>query len=260
VRNLEFKGNARRDVNPALTFIPTLHLSQLATQSFPTIFNSRLRNVFYYGSVLNYSALNCKIQTNDSNAMFSGRRLRKKRIEREEREAQQRELLKRKDEERQRQEQERQRQERERQCQEEERQSEKEEYQRRKLERRKLERRRQEEERQRQIEIARHAQLRLTFGVSISVRRVGNLGSLSNGGLHELTDAILLQMRQVQQSFFEGFPTLTITHIEYIMNDKLYKRFEKTRNHFQRLGRNYNEQLLFHGTRASNVSRDNPLI
>lgn len=163
--------------------------------------------------------------------MFSGRRLRKKITERKEREAQQRELLKRQEEEkRQRQGEERQRQQ-------------------------KL-RRHREEGRQNQIELARQTQLQLTVGVPISVRRVNNFGQFSKGALDELTDAILWQTKQVKQWFFESFPNTKISHIEYILNDKLYKQFEKTRNQLRRLDRNYNELLLFHGTHASNVDRD----
>jgi hypothetical protein len=93
-------------------------------------------------------------------------------------------------------------------------------------------------------------------GAHVAVRRANSFGFLqSDGNMSDLTPAILKQMRIVKDNFSKNLPTLTISKIEYIMNDALYQQFNNTKAEFRQFGRNTKELLLFHGTKAQNVDR-----
>jgi hypothetical protein len=71
----------------------------------------------------------------------------------------------------------------------------------------------------------------------------------------DLSLRVLENLKWVAFNFKRELPGYTITKIEFILNDRLYERFQKTRDEFTRLGKSTKEMLLYHGTAASNVSR-----
>jgi hypothetical protein len=87
-------------------------------------------------------------------------------------------------------------------------------------------------------------------GCLITVRTVGFAGSIMKDELSRLTPAMLNQLKSVKETFIKHFP---VKKMEYVMNDRLYKQFDETRQEFKRLGRASNEVLLFHGTNPRNV-------
>jgi hypothetical protein len=71
----------------------------------------------------------------------------------------------------------------------------------------------------------------------------------------DLSLRVLENLKWVAFNFKRELPGNKITKIEFILNDRLYKRFQKTRDEFKRLGKSTKELLLYHGTAASNVNR-----
>lgn len=94
------------------------------------------------------------------------------------------------------------------------------------------------------------------IGVQVDIRSMNQWGSLGQGGnAHDLSMAILKQMKIIKRSFLKNLPNLTIKKIEYIMNDNLYNQFNATKAEFRKYGRNTKEMLLFHGTNQQNMDR-----
>jgi hypothetical protein len=94
-------------------------------------------------------------------------------------------------------------------------------------------------------------------GAHVAVRRANvNVGFLgSQLSVSVLTPEILKQMRIVKDNFSKNLPSYTISKIEYIMNDTLYRQFNNTKAEFRKYGRNTKEILVFHGTNPQNVDR-----
>jgi hypothetical protein len=71
----------------------------------------------------------------------------------------------------------------------------------------------------------------------------------------DLSLRVLENLKWVAFNFKRELPSYKITKIEFIKNDRLYERFQKTRDEFKRLGKSTKEMLLYHGTKAANVTR-----
>lgn len=90
-----------------------------------------------------------------------------------------------------------------------------------------------------------------TVGCPVAIRQVGFFGGMIDDDLNKGTPAILRQMKIIKESFSETFP---VTKVEYIMNDRLYKRYDETRATLRQKRRNANEVLLFHGTKENYIN------
>lgn len=71
----------------------------------------------------------------------------------------------------------------------------------------------------------------------------------------DLSPRVLENLKWVAFNFKRELPGYRITKIEFIINDRLYERFRKTRDDLRRLGKSAKEMLLYHGTHADNVRR-----
>jgi hypothetical protein len=89
-------------------------------------------------------------------------------------------------------------------------------------------------------------------GVYVDVRPINGWGSLD---ARDLSSAILKQMKVVKACFLKNLTTFTISKIEYVMNDALYKLFNDTKAEFRKFGKSTREMLLFHGTHPQNVDK-----
>jgi hypothetical protein len=122
-------------------------------------------------------------------------------------------------------------------------------------ERRKREEKERDARRAREVAIRRQKDSTLAkIGAQVFVMKVNNQNTLVDGGRAvDLTPAILQQLSYVKWNFVKHLPTAKIVKIEYVLNQKLYKGFQDTKNQLKKHGKSTKEMLLFHGTRAENL-------
>jgi hypothetical protein len=90
----------------------------------------------------------------------------------------------------------------------------------------------------------------------VEVLKVNRRNSLENGGpAIELSHRNLVRLAWVRHNFLKHLSNYRIQKIQFIYNDNLYKRFERTKIEFRRHGKPTKEMLLFHGTKPENVNR-----
>lgn len=94
------------------------------------------------------------------------------------------------------------------------------------------------------------------IGAHIDVVEVTEHYSLIPGGRPcDLPVKALESLKWVKFNFTRELQHIRVRKIEFIWNDRLYERFQKTREEFKRQGKTTKEMLLYHGTKAGNVSR-----
>jgi hypothetical protein len=119
---------------------------------------------------------------------------------------------------------------------------------------------------QRQQELARRAQqaaerqkkrdaLKLV-GAWVDVVKINAANRLVPGGdAIDLTHEVLTQLKWVSWNFKKELPNIRIHKIEYVLNPRLYRIFEQTKNELRRHRKSTKEMLLFHGSTQKNVNR-----
>jgi hypothetical protein len=93
------------------------------------------------------------------------------------------------------------------------------------------------------------------IGAHIEVLEVQNYELKRGGRPCDQPLNVLKILKYVAFNFKRELPGHRITKIEFIRNDRLYERFRKTKEEFQRLGKTTKEMLLYHGTSTENVKR-----
>ena len=100
------------------------------------------------------------------------------------------------------------------------------------------------------------------IGVPILARQVNTRGRLNDGaeaGVEGIRPEMVEMLKRVKELFKQSLPTFNIHRIDLIVNPKLQSVYEQTRREFERLGRNTEEVVLFHGTKPMNVEPYSPL-